>query len=275
MAFFDAHTHPQFPAYDDARDEVMKRARRADVKMIAVGTTLGTSRAAIELAEAYPDFVWASAGIHPSHYNVVRYHDANESRVPEANEFNAEQLHELAKHPKVVAIGECGLDAYRIGQMANSESHIERQKEGFLAHIEIAHAVKKPLMIHCREAFRELIDTLTANRSLLVSGNPGVVHFMSGSKDDAKQLLDLGFSFTFGGVITFTRDYDELVEMIPADRIVSETDAPYVAPVPYRGKRNEPAYVVETVKRLAELKRIDAEDMKNRIFENASRVFGI
>ncbi|MDP3725505.1 MAG: TatD family hydrolase, partial [Nanoarchaeota archaeon] len=101
----------------------------------------------------------------------------------------------------------------------------------------------------------------------------GVVHIFSGTKEDARKLLNMGFYFTFGGVITFVRDYDEIVRYIPADRIMSETDAPYVTPTPYRGKRNEPAYVVEVVKKLAELKGVSVEEMKERIWENARRVF--
>lgn len=275
MALFDAHTHPQFPAYDHDRTDVMERSRAARVKMIAVGTAMSTSQAAIQLAESYPDCVWAAVGVHPSHCTIERYHDVNELRVPENETLNAEQLRELATHPKVVAIGECGLDAYRFKQRANGIEQIERQKKGFIAQMEIAHAVKKPLMIHCREAFGDLINILTENRSMLLPGRPGVIHFMSGSKDDAKQLADLGFSFTFGGVLTFTRDYDELVQMIPVDRLFSETDAPYVAPVPYRGRRNEPAYVTEVVRRLAELKGLSEEAMEIQIQENALRVFGI
>ncbi len=140
--------------------------------------------------------------------------------------------------------------------------------------IELAREVQKPLMIHCRDAFKDLIDVLVACPVSHVS-NPGIIHFFTGTPDDARKLLDLGFSFTFGGVITFARDYDEAIKFIPLDRILSETDAPYVAPVPYRGKRNEPAYVVEVVKKLAELKGILVEEMAGHIFQNAQRIFQI
>jgi TatD DNase family protein len=129
-------------------------------------------------------------------------------------------------------------------------------------------------MIHCRNAFGDLIQLLKDNASL-INGIPGVIHFFTGTIDDAKVLLDLGFAFTFGGVVTFARNYDEAIKLIPADKILSETDAPYVSPAPYRGKRNEPAYVSEVVKKLAELKGIATEEMKVRIWENAQRIFKV
>jgi TatD DNase family protein len=140
--------------------------------------------------------------------------------------------------------------------------------------------VAKPLMIHCRDAFA---DTIAMLRAAGPDGyTPGVVHFFTGTVNDARALLDMGFSFTFGGVITFPPrrgvtegTYDEVVKFIPIDRIMSETDAPYVAPVPFRGKRNEPAYVVRTVAKLAELKGVSLDEMKAQIWENAKGVFGI
>ena len=156
---------------------------------------------------------------------------------------------------------------------------IEKQKAAFLAQIQLAKDVKKPLMIHCRDAFADLIEFVRPHAREL---SPGVVHFFTGTPDDARRLLDMGFSFTFGGAITFPPrkgktqgDYDEVIKLIPIDRIMSETDAPYVAPAPFRGKRNEPAYVVHVVARLAELKGISTDEMKARIEENAKRIFGI
>jgi TatD DNase family protein len=140
-------------------------------------------------------------------------------------------------------------------------------------------------MIHCREAFGDLIELLTFYKKRFdgeLNGIPGVIHFFTGSTDDARELIDLGFTFTFGGAVTFPPrkgqtegSYDAVVKLIPADRILSETDAPYVAPAAYRGKRNEPAYVVETVKKLAELKGVMPDQMKAQIWENAKRVFRV
>ncbi|HUZ92456.1 MAG TPA: TatD family hydrolase [Candidatus Paceibacterota bacterium] len=268
--FFDAHTHLQFPPYDADREEVFARAKAAGVKMINVGTQYSTSYAGVDFARKHAGDAWAAVGFHPAHFSVNWFHDKHEQAAVEREELNVENLRKLAFEPETVAVGECGLDYFRI----KDEESKRRQKEGFLAQIELAHEAGKPLMIHCRAAFSDLLDVLSFRRSSLTA-NPGTVHFFTGTPADARKLLDLGFSFTFGGVITFARDYDEAIRAIPLDRILSETDAPYVSPAPYRGKRNEPAYVVETVKKLAELKGVSMEEMAARIRENANRIFGI
>ena len=168
-----------------------------------------------------------------------------------------------------MAIGECGLDYYRL-----TNDTKEAQERTFLQQIELADEVKKPLMIHCRNAFADLTRVLQATSHKL-QANPGVIHFFSGTKDDAKELLGLGFSFSFGGVITFAREYDEVVRYIPLERMVLETDAPYVAPVPHRGKRNEPVYVVEVAKKVAELKGVPFDEVASKTTANARRLFGV
>ena len=124
------------------------------------------------------------------------------------------------------------------------------------------------------QAFPDLISILDF-RFRLLGSNPGIIHFFTGTENEAEKLLELGFYFTFGGVITFVRDYDEVIKLIPINRILSETDAPYVAPVPYRGKRNEPAYVVETIKKLAEIKLLSIEAMASQILKNTSECFNL
>lgn len=277
--FFDAHAHVQFAAYDDDRDAVIGRALQDDVAMINVGTNRETSEAAVRLAEKYPEGVYATVGIHPTHASGSSFHDKQElsaSSFAKASEdekiFDREFYKSLTIHKKVVAIGECGLDYFRVTS-DELRATSEKQKEVFLQHIELAHEAGRPLMIHCRNAFFDLISVLKANNSKPKTENPGVIHFMSGTKEDAKKLLDLGFYFTFGGVITFTRDYDEVVRYIPTDRILSETDAPYVTPAPYRGKRNEPVYVIEVVKRLADLKSVGFEEMAEQVLQNARKIF--
>ena len=312
MKYFDAHTHVQFAAYDADRKETVERALKAGVSFINVGTQADTSAAAVRLANEYSTFsnsrelenkdlagdakftvgsMYASVGLHPIH-TEKSFHDSQELGSPAGTAlsqrmsargfmsreevFDYDYYKKLALDPKTVAIGECGLDYYHL-----SEESKKRQKEVFIKQMELAKDVKKPLMIHCREAFGDLIELLTTHYKLLNSP-PGVVHFFSGTVEDTKKLMDLGFSFTFGGVVTFppkagrhAGDYDEIIKMIPLNRILSETDAPYVAPVPYRGKRNEPAYVVETVKKLAEIKGVSTEQMKQSILENAKRIFSI
>ena len=291
-SYFDAHTHAHFAAFEKDWNEVINRALEAGVWLINVGTQKDTSRRAVEVAHEYKEGVYAAVGLHPIH-TEKSYHDEKElgtfsysqecenvGFTSHGEEFDCTYYKKLAEDPKVVAIGECGLDYYHGTWSIKHETNNlsgevkEKQKRVFELQIRLAYEVKKPLMIHCRDAFADLIGMLHVSRSMLHEA-PGIIHFFTGTKEDATALLDLGFSFTFGGVITFTRDYDEVVKMIPLDRILSETDAPYVAPVPYRGKRNEPAYVVEVVKKLAEIKNVSVEEMKNQIWENARRVFGI
>ena len=287
MKFFDAHTHAQFSAYAADREDVIRRARAAGVAFVNVGTQKATARAAVELAEGR-DGLYAAVGLHPIHTSRS-HHDADELGGGEAAKsftsrgevFDKAVYRPLAEHPKTVAIGECGLDYFHLNDDEPHDEQIAKQKAAFIGQIELAHEVGKPLMIHCRDAFADLIAMLREHGALL-GKEPGVIHFFSGTLGDARALFGLGFSFTFGGAITFPPrkgqsegSYDATIKMLPADRILSETDAPYVAPALYRGKRNEPAYVVEVVKRLAELKGMTTEAMADQTVANARRIFGV
>ena len=269
--YFDSHTHINFPAFDADREAVIRRAEENNVKMICVGTQISSSASAIVLAKQYPKTIWASVGFHPNHAGGGWFHDQNEQKESVQEKYSKKILKELAEDPKVVSIGECGLDYHRI---SNEGGIKEKQKEIFLSQIEIASEVKKPLMIHCRNAFADLIDLLTAHYQLFTR-SPGIIHFFTGKIEDAEKLLNMGFAFSFGGVITFAKDYDEIIKYIPMDKILSETDAPYVTPVPYRGKRNEPAYIIETVKRLAEIKNVSLEKMVEQIGQSTKRIFNL
>lgn len=273
--FFDVHTHVQFAAFEKDYKDAINRALEAGVWLVNVGTQKDTSKRAIEIAHEYKEGVYATIGLHPIHTGKS-FHDSEELGGGDAGKtftsrgesFNYDDYKKLVEDPKVVAIGECGLDYFRIeGDEAEAK---RRQKVAFEAQIELAKEVKKPLMIHCRNAFHDLIDVLKPNTYNL---KPSIIHFFTGTMEDAQKLFDLGFYFTFGGVITFARDYDEAIKLIPMDRILSETDAPYVSPLSYRGKRNEPAYVVEVVKKLAEIKEVSLEDMAEHINRNARTVF--
>jgi len=303
--FIDTHTHVQFPAYRDDREAVIQRALDAGIWMVNIGTHAASSEAAISLAEKYPEGVSASVGFHPGHVGS-EFHPVTTSEVPVAgsrevadtmtqphhrvhdmisgngvhdaweNErvyhetFNAEALRKLAAHPKVVGIGECGLDYYRDKRQETRD----KQKEIFEAQIDIAKELKKPLIIHCRDAFSDLIEILSPATHYLPP-NPGVVHFFSGTVEDAKHLADLGFYFGFGGVVTFAKGYYDVVRSIPLDRIVLETDAPYVAPVPYRGKRNEPLYIEATAAKIAEWKSLSIGEILATTTHNARTLFNM
>ncbi len=256
FSHFDAHTHVQFPVYDVDRAEVVERAFAEGIGMVNVGSDASMSRHAIAFAHEYENGVYATVGLHPS--------DANEG-------FDYDTYKTLAEDEKVVAIGECGLDFLRITE--ETEEARNAQKDVFVQHMKLSFEVKKPLMIHCRNAMPELIMLLKEHKDILVPNS--IMHFFSGTAEEAKELLALGFYFTFGGVITFVHDYDEAVKAIPVERLLSETDAPYVTPVPHRGKRNEPLFVLETEKKLAELKGISAQEMAEQIIKNAKKVFSI
>lgn len=263
---FDVHSHLQFSEYDADRAAVIARMKAAEVKTITVGVDLETSQQAIALAEQYPDDVWATVGVHPTADFRFQISEIKERLLP------------MARHPKVVAIGECGLDYFRI---KNDAVRIKKeQKEVFLEQIKIAEEVTKPLMIHCRpskgtdDAYDDLINILSSHKSTVVR-KPAIIHFFVGSRTVAEQLLALGCYFTFGGVITFARDYDEVIRVIPLERILLETDAPYVAPEPYRGKRNEPRYVRRVAHKLAELKQMSVEEVMARTAMTARAVFSI
>jgi len=274
--YADIHTHINLSAFKDDRDEVTKRALEAGVAHINVGTSLATSRRAVELAQLY-EGVYAAVGLHPVHTAEA---DHGEEEVGEGGKpfrsheevVDHDALKVLASDPKVVAIGECGLDYFH----TTPESEA-KQREAFRAQIALANELNKPLMLHirngkdsARNAYADAVEILKAEAKVL-----GNSHFFAGSVEDAKRFFDIGYTVSFTGVVTFTRDYDEVVRYAPVDMLHAETDAPYVTPVPYRGSRNEPAYVVEVVKKLAEIKGLEAEAFAAQLMENAGRIFGI
>lgn len=269
LFLIDSHAHVQFAAYDEDREAVVARALGAGIGMVNIGTQYATSADTVRLAASYPDGVWATVGFHPNHVGAAGQHDPMELREPAREVFDYERFRELARRPQVVAVGECGLDCFRSG--AGSK---DRQREVFVRQIELAYEMKKPLVVHCRQAFPDLVALLDSKFHILNSP-AGVVHFFSGSWEDARKLLDLGFYLGFGGVITFARDYDEAVQKAPLDRLLVETDAPYVAPVPYRGRRNEPAYITETVRKIAELRGISYDEVAMATLANAHHLFGL
>ena len=278
MKYFDAHTHVNFVAYNDDREQTILRARDAEVGMNVVGTQFDTSKSAVELAEKY-DNVYATIGLHPIHTSKS-YHDAQElgdggkEFTSRGEVFDMAAYEELGKSPRVIAVGECGLDYYRC-----DESMKTLQSKVFIEQIELANTLGKPLMLHIRPALRSLGEVGNAYEDALevIKSHAkvrGDVHFFAGDWQIAKKFLDLGFTLSFTGVITFTHDYDEVIKNTPLDMLLSETDAPYVTPAPHRGKRNEPAYVEHVVRKIAEIRGEDPEKVSAQIMANAKRVFG-
>lgn len=249
LQLIDAHAHLNFPDYDADRGEVAARAREAGIGMINVGTDLETSRQVVELAKQNEN-MWAAIGLHPTDHEQT---------------FDHEAFLNLAREEKVVAIGECGLDYFR-----SSPETAAQQKAVFIKQIELANEVGKPLMLHVRNAYQDAYELVKAYAKV-----KGDVHFFAGNWEEAKLFLDLGFTLSFTGVITFANSYDEVIKNVPLDMILAETDCPFVAPTPYRGKRNEPSYVQEVVKRLAEIKGLGVGELSKATLANTARVFGL
>ncbi|HCY18094.1 MAG: Hydrolase, TatD family [Candidatus Nomurabacteria bacterium GW2011_GWF2_35_12] len=278
LKYIDIHSHLNFKAFDENWQAVIKRALDNNTWMINVGTQVDTSKKAVEIAHQYKEGVYAIIGLHPIHTDIS-YH--NEEELGETGKeftsrgeiFDKNVYLELLKDPKVLAIGECGLDYFHM-----EAGSIEKQKKAFIEQIELANEINKPLMLHIRnnpkdkkiDAYVDVLEIL--KKYSKVKGN---VHFFAGSIENAKDFLNYGFTLSFTGVITFTHDYDEIIKNTPLDMIMSETDSPYVAPVPYRGKRNEPSYVKEVVKKIALIKNLPEEEITKAIIANAKRVFRI
>ncbi len=277
--FIDCHTHTNFNAYKDDSKEVIVRALRNNVWMIQVGSQRDTSERAVKIAEEYSEGVYATVALHPIHLIDTEY-DAGETTFhTRAEFFDREFYKKLAlSSKKVVAIGECGLDYFHLS--GSSEEVKKNQKETFRAHVELAQELQKPVMIHTRASENDLIGAYQDVFEILdeFPDVVGMMHcYLCPIKEIAKKLLERGVFFSFSGVITFknAREMQDIVRYISSDRILSETDAPYLTPEPFRGKRNEPLYVKYVTKKISELKGIPEEEMEEQIFQNAKMVFGI
>lgn len=257
MEYIDIHCHLNFDAFDIDREEVISRAKGNKIGMIVVGTNIKNSRKAVEIAEKNEN-TWAIVGLHPI-------------EIP-CEIFNLEDYRKLAVHPKVVGIGECGFDYFRQGYEMK-----DKQIEIFEAQIALANEVKKPLMLHLRNgmntgenAYKDALDVLKRHAKV-----PGDAHFFAGRWEEAREFIDLGFRLSFTGVITFTRDYDEVIKNAPLNMIMSETDSPYVSPTPHRGERNEPSFVVEVAKTISAVKGKSAEIILPHLVDNARKLFSL
>lgn len=255
MEFFDSHTHLDSPEFDMDREEVIKRAYDRGVHYILnVGSGYGSKSAeqAIRLAGQY-DFIWASTGIHP--------HDAETDMDPE-------KLKEFAQHEKVVAVGETGLDFFK------NWSPFDLQEKWFRIQIDIALAVNKPLIIHSREAGEKCISIL---KEYNISSIGGVFHCYPENAVFAEKLHEINFKVSFPGTLTFKKaeKVREAAREIPLEQILIETDAPYMAPVPHRGKRCESSFVADTAAMLAEVKNLPLEEVARATTRNAKELFRI
>jgi len=255
---FDIHSHLNFPDFDDDRENIIKKMRDEGIFTITVGVNKETSKSAKEIADINEN-IFASVGLHPT--------DKSTQGGLESD-WDYEYYKGLARQPKVVAIGECGIDLFR-----RDKSDIKRQENLFRKHVELAVEVDKPLMIHCREAHSEVVKILSSYSLIYGSKLRGNIHFFSGDWNIAQKYFALGFTISFSGVITFAREYDDVLLKSPLERIMIETDSPFVAPFPYRVKRNEPLYVKEIAKKIAEIRGISYDEVAEATTDNALRVF--
>lgn len=262
----DIHCHLQFKAFENDYDEVIKRAFQNGVtKIINVGTRIDSSQKAVEFAQKYEN-LYAIVGVHPHHADK---HDLSSNWISE--------LEKLALHKKVLALGEIGLDYF--SYKSNGIVDPALQKKVFIEQINLAHKLKLPLQIHNRHAGEDILDILESNKKLLQK-IPGMFHCFAGTKAILKRALNLGFYIGFDGNITYkglapgeTVTLSELAQLTPFERIVVETDSPYLAPIPFRGERNEPKNVIITAEFIAKLKNVSFEKFLKQTDKNVHTIF--
>lgn len=277
MRYIDIHCHLDFPDYGTELSEVLTRMKEREVGAITIGTDLESAKRAVKIVESN-EYIWACIGMHPNEGAPSLAIREGSHGSEEGELFDTEEFEKLVTHPKVVAIGECGLDFFRL-KPEELERERERQTILFKQQIEFALKYNKPLMLHCRSGLRDAYDDtlqiLAGYKKEWGDKLRGNAHFFAGSIKQAKKFFDLGFTISFTGVVTFTHDYDEVIKFAPIDSIMSETDSPFVAPVPHRGKRNEPTFVIEVAKKIAELRGEDEESARLQLLENARKMFGL
>jgi len=275
--YFDAHAHIHDKKYDEDRDSFLKSLAEKKIGVITVGTDLCESKKAVELSEKYP-FVFVTIGVHPAD-------DISAT-------FDEVEFEKLVQSPKCVGVGECGLDYFflkeqkRKGEIENIDREIDRQRDLFCQQIEFAVKHDLPLMIHGRpskkddidnptgmDAYEDIVFLLKKYKEKYGEKLRGNMHFFVGNKKIAEECLALGFTFSLGGVLTITDDYHEMVRSLPLSSILTETDSPYVAPKPVRGRRNSPEYLSFIVEKIAEIKGVSLEEVRTVSLDNCARVF--
>ena len=278
----DTHSHLNFKAYDSDREEVIKRNQQNGVVCIDVGTKYETSKNAVELAEKN-EGMYAAIGMHPIHIKTdlmkLRMDEDEGDFAPLGEEFDADKYRQLvlddrkAEGPersrRIVAIGEIGLDYYyRPKGTAKKEKFKEKQREVFKAQLEMAEELDLPVIVHCRMAHQEVLEILAKHKV------KGTIHCFTGSLEEAQKYLDLGFYLGINGII-FKFDIDEVIKKTSLNKILVETDCPYLTPTPEGDKRNEPIFIKHVVQKIADLKGVSFEEVTEATTQNAKKLFKI
>lgn len=278
---FDTHCHVHFKAFENDSDAVVRRTLEEGVLMNAVGTQRDTSATAVALAERF-DGVWASVGLHPVHLFSQHLDEEESSFQTRGEDFDEEYYFNLAQNSKVVALGECGFDLYRLPDGVSKDKVLERQQEVFAAHVRVARRVNKPLVVHVRDAYEEMIEAIKQENTRSEHKLRGTIHCYVSNWKNAEQFLDLGFYLGFTGIITFPAKKSdptaqvallEAVRNCPLNRMLLETDSPYLAPAEYRGKRAEPWMVKEVAKKIAIIKGLSYDEVAQATTDNAKKLF--
>jgi len=263
----DTHCHLNFKDFDSDREEIIGRCLAGStsspqVWIINVGVDSGTSQKAVEIAEKHKKGVFATVALHPhnvgkEHYDIMKYHN-------------------MAKHPKVVAVGECGLD-YEFCE--NDEKTQKLQQKVFIQHLELAKELNKPIIIHSRRLFPEILSIIRNSKFKIKNSGQGVLHCYMGRWSYAEEYLKMGFYLSFTGLITYARDYDKVIKNCPLERILLETDSPYMTPGPLRQKdkliRNTPENIKFIAQKVAEIKGISFEEVAEQTTKNAKKLFNL
>ncbi len=256
--YFDSHSHLNLKQFETDKENVIKKMQEEGVGTLTVGTSFETSKEAVRLANLHEN-LYACIGLHPNEVG---------------NEIFDEEKYTKLLGDKTICVGECGLDYFRGEEKSPQEIEFRKQIDFALEH-------DLPLMLHIRprkgtlDAYQDTLEILEGYKKSAGEKLRGQAHFFAGDIKIAKRFLDLGFYISFTGVLTFTSDYDEVVKSVPLDKILTETDSPFVAPVPHRGHRSEPQYVIEVYKKIAEIKGVTLEFLTDQIRENLKKLYKI
>ncbi len=281
MKFIDTHAHVNSKKFKEDADKIILKSLDNNTGMVLVGFDYKTSKRAVDIANKYEKGVYVGVGLHPVHLqDIIEEKEGRELIRARAEEFNRERFEKLAKLEKVVAIGETGLDYYHLKLGGDLETIKKRQKKVLVDHLLLARELDMPVIVHCRNAHNDLISTLKKFREdykeLIPRDKPwAVIHCFSGDENLAWEYFNLGLMISFTGIITFSKQWDELIRKMPNDRFMIETDCPFMTPEPHRGKRNEPFLVSLVAERIAEIKGVDVDKIAEISTKNARRFFNI